>query len=146
MAAVGATALMGGGTLYLVSLMCPGTSPCDDSETMRSYAGPAALAGLVLVLTGVVLHGADQHKRRAGVAAELAAERRYLADERARAAADVRRRREVGRRLVVQARLAAEAGDCATVKKLDPQLRAVDRQAHWTQFAADPVIRRCLQP
>lgn len=41
---------------------------------------------------------------------------------------------------------AARRGDCDTVRKLDPQVLAVDATFHATVFLADLGIKRCLVP
>jgi hypothetical protein len=43
-----------------------------------------------------------------------------------------------------QAAAAARAGDCATVRALDPEIRTLDVELHDVVFARDVAIARCL--
>jgi hypothetical protein len=70
------------------------------------------------------------------------------AKRRGAAIAEAHRRKAVARAEAgtewKQAAAAARADDCATVRELDPQIRALDVELHDIVFARDVAIARCL--
>jgi hypothetical protein len=79
----------------------------------------------------------------AGTGHWYATECRAAKRQGAEIAERARRRREANL-LWKRAEAAKRADDCATVRELDPQILALDRDFHAAVFARDWVIARCL--
>lgn len=105
------------------------------------WAPPLGLFGVIALMAAAEgafhAHECRVAKERGAVVAEAA--RRNA--EAARRKADARA--EAGR-LWKRAAAAARADDCASVRELDPQIRALDVELHDVVFARDVAIARCL--
>jgi len=146
MAVGGAVAF--GGLLRVELCTEDGNSVGDDCYDALLQGLGVGLIGGTILLGGVVgmLYSAIKHDPDAEEAArDDAARDDALARTKSAPTTRIRRRDEA-RLLTKLAAAAATAGDCTTVKLIDPQVLALDAESHRTVFVVDVAIRRCQSP
>lgn len=130
------------GVLSVSAAVYAATRPVDVFDSAGFvWAPPLGLTGIIALIGAAedvsYVRECRAAKERGAEVAEVA--RRNA--EAARRKADARA--EAGRRWK-RAAAAARANDCATVRELDPQIRALDVELHDVVFARDVAIARCL--
>ena len=121
----------------------------ENEDVKQDDATPELLAGAALLAFASSLYGFAAIGQCRGRSRALAMEDdRAASAQEARDEADVARRRREQKaaawELTERAKAAARAGDCATVKAIDAQVRDLDAALHATVFVSDAAIASCL--
>lgn len=136
----GVTTLVG---VAIVAIAVAGIAMADSNGSLSevgAYAGVLVIvAGAYGVIGGAAIGGAGL----IGMATHEGA----VENEAGEAAAAAERQRTVEAWVTTrEAIAAAQADDCARVRRLDRKVRILDAEVHADVFRTDPAIKRCLAP